>query len=467
MQTLTLSLQRGKTPLYLQIYAALQQEIRTGRLQAGERLPGKRRLAADLSVSVNTVDTAYGMLAAEGYLQSVPRSGFVVCSVAAVPAAAAVPPSAPPSASPKSSFLYDFTTTSIDTSLFPFKTWRRLHQNILSQQPDLLNHGERPGDEVLRRAIAAHLREHRAVSCGAHQVVVGAGMEYLLGLVARLFSGACFAVENPGYSRTAHILQNNGAAVRFVELDEQGMSVDALSKSGADIAYITPSHQFPTGVTMPAARRYDLLAWARQAPGRYLIEDDYDSEFRFDSKPLPSLQGMGAAERVIYIGTFSKSLAPAFRIAYIVLPQHLLARWNEEFGFYSCTVSRFEQHTLAQMMENGQFAAHLRRLRLAYRRRRDLLTDALCRAFPDITLAGTHTGLHLLAQLPGCDDADILVQTAAQHSVLCSSLSSYDAHAPRQTRAQVVLGYAGLSDDAIASAVQRLSLAWNGAGTRS
>lgn len=460
MQTLTLSLRRGKTPLYLQLYNALQQQIRTGQLQAGERLPGKRRLAADLAVSVNTVDTAYGMLAAEGYIQSIPRSGFTVCKLLNV-TSRAKSPIEPPAAAPAAPFLYDFTTSSIDTALFPFKTWRRIHQSILSQQPQLLNHGERSGDEVLRRAIAAHLREHRGVVCGAHQVVVGAGMEYLLGLLARLFSASCFAVENPGYPRTAHILQNNGAAVRFVSLDAQGMCVESLSSSGADIAYITPSHQFPTGVTMPAARRYELLTWASQAPNRYLIEDDYDSEFRFDTKPLPSLQGMDAAGRVIYVGTFSKSLAPAFRIAYIVLPQALLPRWNEEFGFYSCTVSRFEQHTLAQMMENGQFAAHLRRLRLAYRRRRDILTDALRSTFPKIDLQGTHTGLHLLASLPGWPDAEQLVQAAAAQSVRCSSLSSYDAQNPRQTHAQVVLGYAGLTDDAIAPAVQRLSLAWN------
>lgn len=460
MQTLTLSLRRGKTPLYLQLYTALQQQIRTGQLQAGERLPGKRRLAADLDVSVNTVDTAYGMLAAEGYIQSIPRSGFTVCKLLNVTTKAA-PLVQPPVSTPAPQFLYDFTTSSIDTTLFPFKTWRRIHQSILSQQPQLLNHGERSGDEVLRRAIAAHLREHRGVVCGAHQVVVGAGMEYLLGLLARLFSASCFAVENPGYPRTAHILKNNGAAVRFVSLDAQGMSVQHLCKSEAQIAYITPSHQFPTGVTMPAARRYELLTWASQAPGRYIIEDDYDSEFRFDTKPLPSLQGMDAAGRVIYVGTFSKSLAPAFRIAYIVLPQTLVPRWNSEFGFYSCTVSRFEQHTLAQMMENGQFAAHLRRLRLAYRRRRDLLIDALRGAFPDIALQGTHTGLHLLAALPGWPDAEQLVQAAATQSVRCSSLSSYDAHTPHETRAQVVLGYAGLADDAIPPAVQRLSLAWN------
>ena len=184
--------------------------------------------------------------------------------------------------------------------LFPCKTWRRIQRDVVSQ-PRLLNHGPRNGDEELRMAIARHLREARAARCEPEQIVVGAGIEYLLGILARLFAGRLFAVEDPGYARTHRILANNGAAVAFVPVDGQGMSARALAASGAQLAYVTPSHQFPSGVTMPVGRRTELLQWAEGAPGRYVIEDDYDSEFRFDGRPIPCMQGLDEAGRVIYI----------------------------------------------------------------------------------------------------------------------------------------------------------------------
>lgn len=475
MEHITMRLVPGGTiPLYRQLYTCLVAEMRSGNLAAGEKLPGKRAMAQQLGVSVNTVDTAYQMLVAEGYLKARPRSGFAVRALLPGVSAAQTPPRTADltdlpvqekalAATPSTPVLFDFQTASIDTTLFPFKTWRRLQRDLLAGNPSLLNHGHRQGDENLRRAIATYLHEFRGARCDAGQIVVGAGIEYLLGLLACLFKEDVFAVENPGYARTARILQNSGVRSCCVAVDSEGLSAQALAQSGATLAYVTPSHQFPTGVSMPAGRRDALLQWARETPGRYLIEDDYDSEFRFDVRPLPCLQGMDDGAHVIYISTFSKSIAPAIRIAYMVLPPALLARYTEQFAFYSSTVSRFEQQTLCRFMEGGHFARHLNRLRNAYRQRRDALVDALHAAFgrSALEILGSHTGLHLLVRLRTGLDETQMIERAAAHGARLTGLSAYYRANPENCPAStVVLGYAGVPPDAILPAVAALRAAW-------
>lgn len=469
MESFTLRLVRtGAAPLYRQLYGYIVREITAGTLAAGERLPSKRRLAADLHVSVSTVETAYQMLAAEGYVHPRAKSGFTVCRIERLAAPGRPVPELPAEA-PAARWRYDFATGSVDTSLFPFKTWARLQRETLTAHPELLNHGPRQGDMALRAAIAKHLHAYRGVVCAPEQVVVGAGIEYLVGLLAQLFSESVFAVENPGYARTAHILRNNGVRTAFVPVDESGMRVDALAQSGAQLAYVTPSHQFPTGATMPVTRRTALLRWAREgsggpgAPERYVIEDDYDSEFRYDTRPIPSLQGLDGAGRVIYVGTFSKSVAPSMRIGYMVLPVPLLRRYREEYSLYSSTVSRFEQQILCRFLEEGHFARHLNRLRGTYRSRRDALLEALYEAFgrEGVTVRGSHTGLHLLATLPGGKTEAQLVQAAAACGVHVNGLSSYYMEHPEACPpATVVLGFSGLDEADLRAAVALLKTAW-------
>lgn len=452
----------GETPLYRQLYGYIVREIAAGALAAGERLPSKRRLAADLQVSVSTVETAYQMLAAEGYVRARAKSGFTVCQIDRLAAPERPAPRVSPEP-PAPRWRYDFATGSVDTALFPFKTWARLQRETLTAHPELLNHGAPQGDPALRAAIARHLHAYRGVVCAPEQVVIGAGIEYLVGLLARLFSQSVFAVENPGYARTARVLQNSGVRTVFVPVDEDGMQVAALAGSGAQLAYVTPSHQFPTGATMPIARRTALLRWASGAPGRYVIEDDYDSEFRYDTRPIPSLQGLDPAGRVIYVSTFSKSLAPSIRIGYMVLPAALLARYQAEYRLYSCTVSRFEQQTLCRFLEEGHFARHLNRLRGAYRARRDVLLEALYAAFgrTGVTVRGSHTGLHLLASLPGGKTEAQLVEAAARAGVHVNGLSSYYMqHAEACPPSTVVLGFSELREDDLRDAVRLLRAAW-------
>ena len=444
-------------PLYEQLYKSLAAEMRSGAIAAGTRMPGKRRLAAELSVSVNTVDAAYQMLAAEGYLESRERSDFYVQEYLALPVRPEGVPLPPPAAAPdpgaaEPPVRFDLSTRGVDPGLFPFRTWARLQKELLYSSPQLLTHGDAQGDPELRQALADYLEEYRGVRCSAEQVVVGAGMEYLLGLLAPLLPGPA-AVENPGYPRARQMLENNGVTCCCLPVDEDGLSLKALSGSGAAVCYVTPSHQFPTGVTMPAGRRAELLHWAARCPGqRYIIEDDYDSEFRFDTRPLPSLQGMAGADGpVVYLSTCSRSLAPSIRIAYMVLPEHLLPAWRSAYRLYSSTVGRFEQQTLARFITEGYFTRHLARERVAYKARRDALAAALRQAFParELTLAGLHTGLHLLAKLTDPPPDAALRAAAEQQGVRLSLLSDYDlTGGGSDPSGTLVLGYGSLADDA-------------------
>mgnify|MGYP002226695181 CR=1 FL=1 len=449
-------------PLYEQLYRSLAAEMRTGAISAGTRMPGKRRLAAELSVSVNTVDAAYQMLAAEGYLAARERSGFYVQEYLALPerteSAAPPPPEAAPA--PEQPVRYDLSTRGVDPELFPFRTWARLQKELLYSSPELLTHGDAQGDLSLRQALAEYLEEYRGVRCGPHQLVVGAGLEYLLG---------CWHCSCPGRRRwkipaipaPGRCWKTTASPAVVCRWTRTGCPSGRCRSRGAAVCYVTPSHQFPTGVTMPAGRRAELLHWAARRPGqRYIIEDDYDSEFRFDTRPLPSLQGMAGADGpVVYLSTCSRSLAPSIRIAYMVLPERLLPAWHAKYALYSGTVSRFEQQTLARFITGGYFTRHLARERVAYKARRDALTKALREAFApeELHLTGLHTGLHLLAELRDPPPDDALRAAAEAEGVRLSLLSDYDlTGGGTALGGTLVLGYGSLADESCASVGETL-----------
>lgn len=451
-------------PLYEQLYLHLSAQIRSGALKKGDKLPGKRTLAGQLAVSVNTVDAAYQMLVAEGYLEARPKSGFYVLEYAdALPQPPQAPPPAEPPA-PAPGAKYDLSTGAVDTSLFPFRTWGRIQKELLYNGGALLRHGHPQGDWELRRELAAYLRSYRGVACSPEQIVVGAGMEYLLSLTAQLLRGRTAAVENPGYDRPRTILENNGIPCRCVDIDGGGLDPAGLEASGADLCCVTPSHHFPTGATMPAGRRAQLLRWAGEKPGRYILEDDYDAEFRFDVRPLPSLQGMsGPAGRVVYLCTFSKSLAPSIRIACMVLPLDLLEPYRRSFGSYSSTVSRFEQQTLRHFLEGGYFTRHLARMRSAYKARMERLAAALEEVFgrDGLAVKGRHTGLHLLLTLPGGPGERAMTDRAALEGVRMRGLSEYYMERREECpENSVIAGYASLRDEEIPALAAALGRAW-------
>lgn len=452
--TLTLD-PKARTPMYEQLYRAVAGAIRDGGLQNGEKLPSKRELCARLGVSRATAEAAYELLLAEGYVISRPRSGYYVSDYIALPGETPVPRSSCARPEPIPAQL--FSTSAVDVSAFPYASWAKLYKEVVYNSPELLQRGDPQGEAGLRNALAVLLSEYRGVRCSADQVVVGSGMETLMGqLITLLGTKAVYAMEDPGYPAVERSLLARGQTVRYVPMDEAGMDADALAASGATVAYLTPSHQFPMGVTMPASRRSRLLHWA-VAGGGWIIEDDYDSEFRYGGRPISSMQGMDRHGRVIYAGTFSRSLAPAIRLAYMVLPEALLPRWLALYGGQQPTVSRYEQTVMARFLDGGFYARYLRRVGNLYAARRAALLEALGR-IGGLTVTGADGGIHFLLTLPRLSERELLDRAAAAGLPL-RGLSAY-CHAISPRPSTLVVGYGGLPTEQIPDTVRRLAEAW-------
>ncbi len=449
----------GKVPLYQQIYSFIAAEIRRGGIAPGRRLPSKRALSAQLGVGRNTVETAYGILCDEGYVAARPRSGYFACEYPV--AARTLPPhgAALPHSPPHVESEFDFGTGAVDTSLFPYASWAKITKETVYQCPHLLQRGEGQGDIGLRRALQGFLREYRGVICQPEQLVIGAGMEYLLDalLFPLLGRGEAIGIEDPCYGAVYAAALARGHVAVPLPVGENGADIAAVEKHDIRAVCVTPSHQFPTGVTMPAGRRAALLRWAAADERRIIIEDDYDSEFRYSSRPIPALQGLDTHERVVYMGTFSRSIAPSIRVAYMVLPPTLLHAFYDRFSGVSSTVSRLEQETLRRFIEGGLYARHLRRMGGLYTKKRDALLGELTK-IPGAAISGQQAGLHFLFSLPGISESE-LVEKAAGAGIRLSGLSRFyrAAQSPPST---LVLGFAGLDVPGIPAAVRRLRGAW-------
>lgn len=440
-------------PLYDQLYRHIAGQIRSGALKAGEKLPSKRRLSERLRLSLTTVERAYALLADEGYLEARPRSGYRVAPVlTSLPAE--VPPAPPPPAK-REELNECFSTSAVDTSVFPYATWARLTREAVYENPELLQRGDGQGDWAFRGTLAGFLHQYRGVNCTPEQIVLGAGVEGLMWVLLQLLPQAVFALEDPGYVSLRRLLENLNRSYIPIPVDRQGMSATALASSDADVAYVTPSHQFPLGVTTPVGRRSELLGWAYEKPGRYLIEDDYDSEFRYSSRPIPAMQGLDERGRVIYVGTFSRTVAPSIRVAYMILPHDLLEVYRAKFGHAAATVSRFEQEALRRFLESGAYSRHLRRVGNLYRRRREALVSALSGRG---TVGGGEAGLHLLFTLPGREEKD-LVDRAARAGYRVRGLGEY-CFRETPTPGTLVLGFAGLPEAEAPAAVADLKRAF-------
>ena len=457
----------SEQPIYEQLYRAVRADIMSGALAGGERLPSKRQLAANLRVSQITFETAYGQLLAEGYIASEPRRGYFVQAQLAVPSpvkSATTVPSARPAPVPDAGCLYDFRTNIVDNGCFPFATWARLSRAVLSEYSDRLLQATDPcGAPELRQQIARYLRGFRGINISPDNILVGAGSEYLMQLVIQLLGrDRVYGLENPGYRKLYQIFDATGTAVKPLPLDKSGLRADELAKSDASVVYLTPSHHFPLGTVMPVQRRLEILRWASAAPDRYVIEDDYDSEFRYASRPIPALGELDRAGRVVYVNTFAKSLAPGLRIGYLVLPDTLMARYRERFSLYSSTVPSFDQHTLAAFLRTGAFERHISRSRKVYQARRDALLAALARELADLPheVSRSEAGLHLLLHMRNGMRERELIERAAAVGVRVYGLSAYYAPPVAPPRATLVLGYAGLTEAQIDAACALLRQAW-------
>ncbi|MBP5157883.1 MAG: PLP-dependent aminotransferase family protein [Treponema sp.] len=396
---------RGSLTLTECIYESLRKQILDGSLHEGEKLPSKRALALHLGVSVITVQNAYLQLIDEGFLFSIEKKGFFVSDIARHLRSGEEKAGRTDARDGKlptvqeSSFA-DFSSNAAVPEMFPFSLWSKTMRQVLATGSDrLLRRTDVFGALELRRALCRHLKEFRGMDISEGQIIIGAGTESLYSMLVQFLGReGAFAVENPGYHKAEAIFRLNGASCVPVMIDGQGMDVDALESSGASVAHVSPSHHFPTGVVMSFARRKQILSWACRAPGRYIIEDDYDSEFRFTGKALPTLQGIDNEGRVIYMNTFSKTLSPSFRISYMVLPQGLIKAFSEKLGFYSCQVSSFEQFTLARFIEDGSYERHINKMKNYYRSLRNNLITAFnnSRLVEAGTIHEENSGLHFL-----------------------------------------------------------------------
>ncbi len=524
-------------PLYIRLYRAIREDCLSGVLRSGDRLPSRRSLARELHISVNTVDGAYQQLVSEGYVEAMPRSGYVVRSLFGngiggneiefrrlektakppwefgfrVPEKpcdeielrrlekAAEPPweigsrtpgkpgaSSPPTPSGDPGPI-DFSPNGVDLTALPLSDLRKITREIFTRDPAVVfGPCEPEGHALLRSALCRYLASSRGILCSPDRIVVGAGTDYILQYLVRLLrlSGCIdgIATENPVYNKAVQIFSSMGESVTPLPIDGQGLMTEALRDCRANVAYVTPSHQFPLGIVMPAGRRAELLAWAAAAPGRYVIEDDYDSEFRYEGRPVPPLFAMSKSDKVIYLGTFSKSIAPSMRISYLVLPERLAGICRREMAYFNTTVSVPDQIILARFIESGLFERHINRMRTLYRRKKDLLSKELAFFGDALGISGTDAGLHLICTVRSGSGVLLrnrpsekdLVAAAAAVGVRVYGISGYflerdigersetgtadsDFRIPEST---ILLGYGGLDTDALARGCVLLKDAW-------
>lgn len=466
MQELAISLDtKSHKPLYEQIYQYIRAEIQSGRIPAGERLPSSRRMSANLQVSRSTVDLAYEQLLSEGYIESVPYKGYYVCSLEGLCHMEFKEPKRQElRQEKKEKYRYDFAVSGIDPDGFPHNIWRKISKEILSEEnPQLFQLGEPQGEPGFREALSNYLHYARGVNCTPEQIVVGAGNDYLLLLLHVLMKGkGIIAMENPTYCTAGHCLEAMGCEVRSVGMDDSGMLVEELEKSGADVAYVMPSHQFPTGIVMPLRRRMKLLSWAARGEERYIIEDDYDSEFRYKGKPIPALQGFDTAGRVIYLGTFSKSVAPSIRISYMVLPPGLLEIYREKGLLFSVTVSRVDQKIMEEFLRGGHFERHLNRMRAVYKAKHDLMLSRLRKMEHICRVSGEQAGVHLVVHFVNGMTEQEAVQRAAQNGIRVYGISRYRMEGQKRYEGEaVLLGYSTLRLEELKQAADALEEAWS------
>ena len=425
-------------PLYEALYRCIRGDILSGVLKANQKLPSKRALCANLKVSKITVETAYNQLLSEGYIRSQEKVGYFVEEVVL----STPQPVLPEPVSLQDEHLIDLTANG--PVQFPFSVWSRLQREVmLDLGEQLLAPLDNQGLPVLRRAIAQHLRQFRGMQVDPENILIGAGTDFLYNLLIQLLGREKrYAVEEPGYGKIRKIYAAAGAECISAPMDAMGVQPEALKD--AQVLHISPSHHFPTGIVTPLARRQALLGWANAQPGRFIIEDDYDSEFRFAA----------------HMNTFSKTLAPSIRISYMVLPPKCMEAFREKLGFYSCTVPSFQQYTLARFIDRGHFEKHLNRMRKFYKSRRNRILAALasCPFGEKLTVLEENAGLHFLlkvdmgmsdeALIRWCRDAGFRIQTLGEF---------YHSYIPESARGQLVINYSGLSDRDLEELEQKLS----------
>ena len=462
---------RGEASLYEYIYQQIQDDIVAGRIAAGEHLPSKRAFASHLGISVITIENAYSQLLAEGYICSMPRRGYYACEL----------PEAPVLASAETELDRDYATAGLNahdigeqpeqfaalspSALEAARLWQSALRATLTSEDErgIFSPAPAQGTARLRCAIAHHLRGTRGMNVNPDNIVIGAGAQLLDTMLVQLLGAdKTYAVEDPGYLRLTRIYQAMGCEVRHVPLDGEGVNLGELLDAGADVLHLMPSHQYPTGLVTSIARRYALLSWAAERPGRYLIEDDFDCEFRLAGKPIPALASIDAAQSVIYTNTFSKSLSSALRLAYMVLPDELMERFRRELGFYASSVSSVDQVALARLLESGDYERHVNRVRVRAREARDGLATLVRKAFPagEVSIEHADAGLYCVLA-PASDKAgDGLIRVIADVGIpyvnIDDCLWANDRTTNQPTTRRILIQYDDLSPQVLGALHKQL-----------
>lgn len=462
VNVLTYDFENVKEPLYEYIYKRIKSDIIAGNLKAGEKLPSKRTFARNNGISTITIQNAYDQLMSEGYIFSLPKKGYYVANIdimsriskeARITLDIQLPEE-------KVSYDIDLSNNEINPDNFPFSIWAKLsRETIANRKKELMEASPTGGKLEVRTAIAEHLRSYRGMLVDPNQIVIGAGTEYLYGLLIQLLGrDKNYCIENPGYKKLVRIYKQYNIECNFADMDDKGITLDGLRQSGAEVAHISPNHHFPTGITMPASRRYEVLAWANEKSNRYIIEDDYDSEFRYNGKPIPTLFSIDACEKVIYMNTFSKSLTPTIRISYMVLPVHLANKFYEQLSFYSCTVSNFEQYTLAAFINKGFFEKHINRMRLYYTRQRRQLMETITKSKlgKKCEIIENDSGLHFLIKLhTHLSDAE-MTNRLKKRGIQIKALSEYYLERDKSKPHYFIINYSNINVDKMAEACEAI-----------
>lgn len=456
----------SSTPLYEQLYSTLVQEILSGSLGAGDKLPATRKLAEELSIGRNTVDKAYQQLTAEGYIEPRTGSGFTVNEIplelnpsVEMPAIDTAEPdlvSAP--------VRFDFAYGSMDNSVFPYTQWRKSINNALTslELSATIHYPCRQGEPSLRQEICRYLRRSRGVNCDPKQLVITCGQQHSMEILANMFRNTKkrFAMEEPGYDGIRAVFVNHEFELAPVPVEKDGLSMNALRNLDTELLYVTPSHQFPTGAVLSIAKRKQLLQWAKDTD-TYLIEDDYDSELRYYTNPIPAMQSLDSHDRTIYTGTFSKSLAPSMRIAYIVLPKPLMAPYTAYYHRYNSQVSPLHQLALSDFIASGSYERHINRLRTIYRKKQGALLNAIERVFGDyVSVSGGGAGIHLLLDIKSPLSQDELIERAQHIGIQFYSTKTLFMDASNCPRSQLLLGFPTIPEAAFVQILNELYSVW-------
>lgn len=445
---------------YKHIYHSIRLLIEEGNLKNNAKLPSIRHLAQILNVSRNTTLLAYEQLLAEGYIRSEQKKGYFVEDFEPVD----IEPSLHTeqiTELEKNHSSIKFHAGTVDHQSFPLKDWRHCANEVLKEDI-IYTYGNCQGDQHLRENITTYLLQSRGIRTSAGSIVIGSSTQQLLLYLSLLIKGehSSIAVENPGYDGARTIFQLQGFQIYPIDVTERGLSIEQLERTNTNLVYLTPSHQFPTGVTLPVTERQHMLRWALERNG-YIIEDDYDSEFRYKQQPIPALASLQQNGRVIYVSTFSKAFLPSIRLSYMVLPSELLARYKQQFVAVEQTASIIHQRTMALFMERGHWDSHIRRMRATYKRKMQILVAALQEAFGEtIQIIGSQSGLYLLIRIKLEVSEGALIRQALNYGVKVYPTARFFIN--KQISEPILqMGFSGLSTEQIRKGVQLLKKAWN------